>query len=61
MDIEKELREIEAIHTAFDDLVAHGRPSGARQIIVSIPDLVKLQKRIERLHGDLRGALRPVS
>jgi hypothetical protein len=55
MDIDKELREIEAIHGAYNDLVAHGTPSGNR-ITVSIADLVKLQKRLDQLREDLREA-----
>ena len=55
MDIDKELREIEAIHGAFNDLVAHGTPSGKR-ITVLISDLVRLQRRLDQLREDLRAA-----
>ncbi len=56
MSINEELREIEAIHAAFDDLVSHGKPAGPNHVTVSIDRLVKLQKRIDRLYGDLRDA-----
>jgi len=56
MNIDEELREVEAIHAAFDDLVSHGQPSGLKHVTVSVEGLVKLQKRINRLHKDLRAA-----
>lgn len=56
MGIDEELKEIEAIHAAFDDLVSHGKPIGVDGVAVSVEGLVKLQQRIDQLHHDLRAA-----
>lgn len=56
MSIDEELKEIEAIHAAFDDLVSHGKPVGLNDVTVSVEGLVKLQERIDQLHHNLREA-----
>jgi hypothetical protein len=56
MDVDRELKGVGAIHAAFDNLVSHGKPSGAKHVTVSIERLTRLQQHIERLHQSLGGA-----
>jgi hypothetical protein len=57
MNIDEELKEVEAIHAAFDELVSHGTPWGLNHVTVSIEGLKELQRRIDRLHQSLREAV----
>lgn len=50
----KQLREIEAIRTAFEELASYGIASGKDQVTVDMAALVTLEEHIDQLHRDLK-------
>ena len=54
--VDKQLREIEAIRSTFEELASYGTASGDNQVTVSMATLITLEEHIDQLHRDLKQA-----